>query len=124
MSFWTFKKRLYVFGGNGEDGLVKDSRVHQIDLAGYTPKVKSIEINGLGPRMYHSTTVIEEDSYSQTILILGGYNEKSKEDNAALVFQLDLMDEYTLLHYFEATGVWWLLGTNQCQDLYELKFGD
>lgn len=114
MSFWTFGKKLYLFGGyneqNRKDTLVKGP-VLRIDLVGNN-KVQPIKIKGLEPRYYHTTSVIKESSNSQTILILGGDNEENVTDNASLVFQMTKMNMYHLLHFFDATGVWWLLGTN------------
>ena len=86
--------------------------------------MKPIKIDGLGPRYSHSTTVLKEDSYSQTVLILGGWNENNDRDNRALVFQMRNNSVYALLHYLDAAGIRWLLGVNQCQDLFELMFGD
>ena len=63
---------------------------------------------------------LSETEVSQTILLLGGYNEEGNEDNAAVVFKMTFLDKYQLLHYIDVTGVWDLLNTNQCQDLFEL----
>ena len=111
-----------VFGGGFGVKAVEGS-VIKIDLVGGF-QVKPIKVKGLGRRRDHAVSVIGEDRYSQTILILGGWNEKRERDNAMIALRLELTPMFHLLHYMEATIVWWILGVNQCQDLFELMFGE
>ena len=90
-----------------------ESSVIKIDLVGNF-KVKPIKVKGLDERYDHNVSVIGEDRYSQTILILGGKNEKGKYDNAMLALRMELTPMFLLLHYLDATRVSYLLGTNQC----------
>ena len=126
MSFWAFDQKLYVFGGRGNNAMgwkpVEDG-VQQIrlDLSEKTAKARPVKIEGLEPRYSHSTTVVQESPGSQTILILGGCNKNNKIDNAALAFRMQASGWY-LLHYLDATNIRYLLGSNQCWDLFELRF--
>jgi len=63
MSFWTFGRRLFVFGGFRKGYKAIRGPVLQIDLVGDN-SVKPIKITGLGPRESHTTTVLKEDSCS------------------------------------------------------------
>ena len=96
MSFWAFDQKLYVFGGFGKgDKLVEDGvQQIQLDLAEKTARTKPVEILGLEPRRRHSTTIVQEDTYSQTILILGGRPEKYRLDNAMIAFKLIKTKEF------------------------------
>ena len=83
MSFWAFDQKLYLFGGLGNDNKPVEDGVHQIqlDLAEKTARARPVNIEGLELRSCHTTTVVQETPYSQTILILGGLNKDKKEDN-------------------------------------------
>ena len=70
MAMWTWKSQLMVFGGFNNNKTVESS-VIKIDLVGNF-QVKPIKIKGLRGRSKHAVSVIGEDRYSQTILILGG----------------------------------------------------
>ena len=55
---------------------------------------------------------------------LGDYFCSGGNDKKIHLWKTNFADRPILLHYLDATGMNRLLGTNECQDLYELKFGD
>ena len=55
---------------------------------------------------------------------LGDYFCSGGWDKKITLWKSNLPGPATLLHYLDATGMNRLLGTNECQDLYDLMFGD
>ena len=65
------------------------------------------------------------ECYSVTFSRLGDYFCSGGSDKKITLWKSNFPDRSTtLLHYLDATGMNRLLGTNECQALYELMFGD